>query len=260
MNSVHVGTSGWYYKDWHASFYPPHLKKAELLSYYASQFPTVEINASFYRLLTAKAVADWKRKVPSGFVFAVKGSRFITHMKRLLDPKEALKKFFTSIEGFGPSLGPLLWQLPGNLKKDVSRLEEFLQCLPGKYCHAVEFRDPSWMDDEVFSVLRRRKASLVWLSSKAMPREFICTGDFVYIRFHGLAGGAAHDYTREELRPWARKIKEAAEDGKKVYAYFNNDVNTRAPLNARMLMDMTRPFAFPPVKAKKEVKGEKVAA
>lgn len=125
MSEVFIGTSGWYYKQWHKTFYPKGLSKPKQLPYYATVFPTVEINASFYKLLTQKTVAGWTAKVPSDFIFAVKGSRFITHMKKLTDVTAALVKFFDSIRGFGEVLGPILWQLPPFLQRDDARLKNF---------------------------------------------------------------------------------------------------------------------------------------
>jgi uncharacterized protein YecE (DUF72 family) len=246
MSGVYVGTSGWYYKDWHASFYPKELRKGELLSYYARHFPTVEINASFYRLLSEKAVTDWVGKVPRQFIFSVKGSRFITHMKKLVDVDQGLDRFFERTKGFGNLLGPILWQLPGMLHKDASRLVDFLDRLPKRMRHAVEFRHPSWLDDEVFELLKAHRVAFVWTSSLAMPQVFAVTTDFVFLRFHGLTGGASHDYRRAELEPWAKQTCQQSEDGRAVFAYFNNDLNARAPENARVLMEMVEPHTIYP--------------
>jgi uncharacterized protein YecE (DUF72 family) len=244
--AVYIGTSGWYYKQWHATFYPDGLSKPKLLPYYASQFPTVEINASFYKLLTQKTVADWTRKVPDDFVFAIKGSRFITHMKKLTEVGPGLEKFFDSIHGFQKKLGPILWQLPPNLRKDLTRLDEFLELLPRKYGHAVEFRHTSWVDDEVFALLQKHQAAHVWLSSLAMPMNFTVTAPFIFLRFHGLQGGYNHDYTRAELQPWADQLNAQARRGQTAFAFFNNDGNTRAPQNAVTLMEMVSRHAVRP--------------
>jgi uncharacterized protein YecE (DUF72 family) len=243
MSNVYIGTSGWSYKSWDKAFYPKEIPKSQQFEYYATQFPTVEINNTFYRLPTLNAVRGWRNKAPPGFVYAVKGSRFITHMKKLTNLDGAVKKYFDRIKALKEKTGVVLWQLPPFLGKDVGRLERFLKILPKGYRYAIEFRHPSWLDDEIFSVLRKHKAAHVSLSSNAMPMNLTVTTDLLYIRFHGLVGGAAHDYTRKELGPWANHIRKNSKAGKTVYAYFNNDVNVRAPENAKMLMRMVGPSA-----------------
>lgn len=239
MNPVYIGTSGFVYKGWEKTFYPEDISAREHLEFYATQFPTVEINATFYRLPTLKMVKGWRDRVPDNFVFAVKGSRFLTHLKRLQNLGGGLNKFIRRIKPLAPRLGPILWQLPPNFPKDLNRLDRFLQKAPKRFCHAVEFRHPSWYESgEVFEILRRHNAAHVSLSSLHMPMKLTVTADFVYIRFHGLENGAAHDYTRTELEPWAAHIRKQARSGKTVYAYFNNDWNVRAPANARMLIEM----------------------
>src|ERR1051326_4422921 len=238
MGNVYIGTSGWSYKSWDKAFYPKEIPKSRQFEYYATQFPTVEINNTFYRLPTTKAVEGWRDKAPPGFVYAVKGSRFITHMKKLTKLDGAVDKYFERIEALKKSTGVVLWQLPPFLRKDPARLENFLKILPKDYRYAVEFRHPSWLDDETFSILRKHRAGHASVSSKGMPINFTATSDLVYIRFHGLEGGAAHDYTRKELEPWAEHIRKHSREGKIVYAYFNNDINVRAPENAKMLMEM----------------------
>jgi uncharacterized protein YecE (DUF72 family) len=238
MERLFVGTSGWIYKGWAGSFYPDDLAAGEHLAFYASHFNTVEINASFYRLPPETMARGWREKAPEGFVYAVKGSRFITHMKKLKVDRASIEIFFDRAGLLKEHLGPILWQLPPNLHFDPERLDTFLKMLPRKFRYAVEFRHPSWMAKETFDVLRRHDAAHVGLSSMAMPMDFTTTTDFVYIRFHGLEGGFAHDYTRAELKPWAEHCRRALGDGHEVYAYFNNDANTRAPGNAKMFIGM----------------------
>ena len=242
---VFIGTSGWSYKHWGERFYPKDIPQAEHLQYYASHFPTVEINATFYRLPSESMVQGWHRKAPPGFIYAVKGSRLITHYKRLQDVQDPLHNFIERISELKNHLGPILWQLPPNFKKDISRLKSFFKELPKKYDHAVEFRHPSWIDDEVFDLLRDYQIAQVWLSSLRMPVNFTVTSDFVYMRLHGLEGGFSHDYTESELEPWAKRIRKAAESEKPVFVYFNNDANARAPDNAKKLMNMVEPYAVP---------------
>jgi uncharacterized protein YecE (DUF72 family) len=243
---VFVGTSGYSYKSWDKTFYPKDVPKRLQLEYYLTQFPTVEINATFYRLPGENMVRGWQERVPEGFVYAVKGSRFITHMKKLVKLDGALDKFFERIEPMKPRIATILWQLPGILKKDPARIDNFLAQLPDDYCHAVEFRHPSWYDDEIFEILRKHDATHVALSSGGMPMNLTVTSEVIYIRFHGLEGGAAHDYSYAELEPWADYIMEQAQRGRTVYAYFNNDINVRAPQNGKMLMEMVGPFAVQP--------------
>jgi len=238
MSNVYIGTSGWSYKSWDKEFYPKEVPKSRQLEYYVTQFPTVEINNTFYRLPTLNAVRGWRDKAPPGFVYAVKGSRFITHMKKLKKLDGAVEKYFERIKALKKRTGVVLWQLPPFLKKDADRLEQFLKDLPKGYRYAVEFRHPSWLEEQIFSILRKCRAAHASVSSKGMLMNLTVTTDFLYIRFHGLEGGSAHDYTRAELEPWAAHIREHSKEGKRVYAYFNNDVNVRAPENAKMLMEM----------------------
>jgi uncharacterized protein YecE (DUF72 family) len=238
MGNVYIGTSGWSYKSWDKAFYPKDLPKLRQFEYYVTQFPTVEINNTFYRLPTLNAVRGWRDKAPPGFVYAVKGSRFITHMKKLTNLDGAVKNYFERIKALKKRTGVVLWQLPPFLKKDADRLEHFLKILPEGYRYAVEFRHGSWLDEDIFSILHKHRVAQASVSSQGMPMNLTVTTDFLYIRFHGLEGGSAHDYTRAELEPWAAHIRHHSKEGKTVYAYFNNDINVRAPENAKMLMEI----------------------
>ncbi len=173
-----VGTSGWIYKHWAAAFYPTGIGRTRQLSYYAGRFNTVELNASFYRLPTLKAAQGWHDAVPGDFLFAVKGSRFITHMKKLNVTPESIAIFFERIAPLGDRCGPLLWQLPPHFRKDLARLTRFLDALPPGFRHAVEFREASWYDDDVFGALRERNVAHVAVSSGIMPDRFEVTADF----------------------------------------------------------------------------------
>jgi uncharacterized protein YecE (DUF72 family) len=251
MEALFVGTSGWVYKSWAGTFYPKDIPAREHLAFYASQFNTVEINASFYRLPPETMVRGWHERAPKGFIYAVKGSRFITHMKKLNVDRKSIDIFFDRAALLKEHLGPILWQLPPNLHYNLERLDMFLGMLPHEYRYAVEFRHPSWIRNESFDVLRRHNAAHVHLSSMAMPMDLTTTAGFIYIRFHGLEGGFAHDYTREELKPWAQHCRDALRDSLDVYAYFNNDANTRAPGNAMTLRSMIEHSARP-AKRKRE--------
>ena len=238
MQGVFVGTSGWIYKGWAGTFYPPDVKKAEL-EYYATRFNTVEINATFYRLPLETMVRAWHERPPADFIFAVKGSRFITQMKKLKVDRTSIKLFFDRVKLLKEKCGPILWQLPPNLGFDGERLDHFLQLVPKKHRHAVEFRHPSWYEHaDTFDILRKHDAAHVSVSSMRMPMSFNVTSDFVYLRFHGLEKGAAHNYTRAELQPWADHCRRCVDNGITVFAYFNNDWSARAPANAEMFRDM----------------------
>lgn len=248
MHGVWIGTSGWVYKEWAGHFYPKGWRKKSEFSFYVRHFPTVEINATFYRLPSLKMVRGWHDRAPEGFVFAVKGSRFLTHIKRLKDAGLGLRKYFSRIKPLAGRTGPILWQLPPNFfqnDENARRLTRFLAKLPSRYHHAVEFRHPSWMTQQTFELLKKYKVANVWISSLRMPQDYTVTSNFVYLRFHGLKDGAYHDYTADELAPWARQLALAARRGMPCYVYFNNDLNTRAPLNAKALMQMLGRHSVP---------------
>jgi uncharacterized protein YecE (DUF72 family) len=157
---IHIGCSGWQYRHWRGDFYPAELPQSLWLEYYAERFDTVEINNTFYRLPEAPTFAAWGRRAPRGFVYAVKASRFLTHMKKLKDPEEPLQRFFTRARRLEHAFGPVLYQLPPNMHVNLERLSTFLQALPRTRRHAIEFRDPSWYVDEVFAELERHKVAL----------------------------------------------------------------------------------------------------
>jgi len=159
-------------------------------------------------------------------------------MKKLKKLDGAVDKLFEWIEPLENRTGVILWQLPPMLRKDPERLNGFLSLLPKQYKYAVEFRHRSWLAEDIFKLLRRYRVGHVSLSSQGMPMNLTVTSNVVYIRFHGLEGGAAHDYTRRELEPWAKHVRQQARKGKQVFAYFNNDTNVRVPANAKMLMAM----------------------
>jgi len=183
--SIRIGCSGWQYKHWRASFYPTSLPQSRWLEYYARQFDTVEINNTFYRLPETPTFAAWRRRVPRGFVSAVKASRYLTHMKKLKDPKEPLSRFFMRAKGLKRALGPVLYQLPPHWKIDLERLDAFLKALPRTRRHAIEFRDPSWYSDEVFTRLERHKVALCLHDMAGSATGKLPVGPFVYVRFHG---------------------------------------------------------------------------
>jgi len=229
-----VGCSGWQYSHWRRRFYPEALPQNRWLEHYASQFDTVEVNNSFYRLPEASTFAGWKARVPSGFVFAVKASRFLTHMKKLKDPEEPVDRLIRRARALGRTLGPVLYQLPTRWRVDVERLAVFLRALPRGRHHAIEFRDPSWYTDEVFGLLAHHRVALCLHDMAGSTTERIQLGPFVYVRFHGPEKYRGR-YRQTVIDDWGRWLAAQLRGGRSVYAYFNNDVNAQAPRDALRL-------------------------
>jgi uncharacterized protein YecE (DUF72 family) len=234
MRDVHVGTSGFIYKSWDASFYPPHTK--DRLAYYASQFDTLEANVSFYRLPSESLVQKWQKILPANFHLVFKGSRLITHYHRLRDCEVFLKNFFDRV-GKIKHTKVILWQLPPWLKRDMHLLKNFLRLLPKYPRHVVEFRHTSWWDDDVMQLLQAQQIGFVALSSNTMPDDIIVTTDIIYLRFHGFdLFPSMYTYEIRELRRWRKKL-EPFVDSHTIYALFNNDGGD-AVGNARQFRDM----------------------
>src|SRR5688572_14810227 len=185
---VRIGCSGWQYKHWRGDFYSTEVAQAKWLEHYATEFDTVEINNSFYRLPEASTFARWAERVPAGFVYAVKASRFLTHMKKLKDPEEPIERLFSRMRALGRHLGPVLYQLPPGFRLDMTRLEHFLQALPRNVRHVIEFRDPSWYADAVYEAMQRHGASLCLHDMKGSATGRLRAGPIVYVRFHGPTG------------------------------------------------------------------------
>jgi uncharacterized protein YecE (DUF72 family) len=236
MRPVWIGCSGWNYQHWRERVYPKGCPPARWLEYYATLFETVEVNNTFYRLPRREAVARWVEQTPVGFRFAVKMSRYITHLKRLTDLEDGLGRFYERIEPLvrSPKLGPVLWQLPPNFKRNDERLAATLEALPpGR--HAFEFREPSWYADEVYAALRARGAALVIPDSPRYPfRTLELTADWTFVRFHHGSRGRNGNYSEHELEEWAQRIAGWRRQVD-VYAYFNNDWEGFAVANASRL-------------------------
>lgn len=234
-----IGTSGWSYDHWrHGVFYPERLASTKWLAYYAEHFPTVEINASFYRTPSENTVRKWRDTVPSDFEFVAKGSQFITHYRRLANSKESLDKFMERMCLLGEKLKIVLWQLPPNLERDLELLRSFLALLPtGSPRHALEFRNSSWLTEETFELLRAHGVANVQISSDKMPENLVPTADFIYLRFHGTNEyhGA---YNKPAIEPWAAYLEAQLRNGRDCYVYFNNDWEGHAPRDAKRLMSM----------------------
>jgi len=234
---LYVGTSGWVYSHWRERFYPQGLAQAKWLEYYNRHFSTVELNNSFYRLPSEKAFTAWRERSSPGFVYAVKASRLITHLKKLRNVEEILKNFLTRTRILEEKLGPLLYQIPPNMPRNDKVLEYFLQLLPSDLRHVFEFRNESWLDEEIFALLRDRNIGFCIYDMPGFTTPIVATTDFAYIRFHGSANLYGSCYSNADLERWANRIGELGSDLKAVYTYFNNDAEAFAIENARTLRD-----------------------
>lgn len=235
---VLIGTSGYSYLHWwNGVFYPLDVPQRRWLEFYAQSFDTVELNVSFYRLPKREAFESWHDRTPENFVFAIKGSRFITHVKKLKNCQEPLALFFDHADGLKEKLKVVLWQLPARLHVDTERLKDFCNMLkesetPPNTRHAFEFRHESWFDDSVYDILKKYNFSLCVAHSNRWPCEEVTTTDLVYLRFHGGEILYGSNYAEEELQEWAGKARKWLEEGRDIYAYFNNDAYGYAVFNA----------------------------
>ena len=212
------------------------MAQSRWLEHYAERFDTVEINNTFYRLPPPETFAAWRQRAPAGFVYAVKASRFLTHMKKLKDPDEPIRRLFTGARQLGRTLGPVLYQLPPRWPVNLDRLIPFLKALPATRRHVVEFRDPSWYCDEVFARLEQHNVALCLHDMPESATGKLAVGPFVYVRFHGPRKYAGR-YSDHVLQGWAEWLAGRASAGAPVYAYFNNDVGGHAPRDAVRLRD-----------------------
>jgi uncharacterized protein YecE (DUF72 family) len=220
---VWIGTSGWSYNHWDKTFYPDGLPARDHLTFFAREFPTVEINYSYYRLPERRTFEHWRRVAPEGFLFAVKASRYLTHMKKLKDPAEPLARLLTNAGGLADKLGPVLFQFPRQWEVDLERLSAFLEALqahPG-HRYAFEFRHRSWLTDDVYARLRTVNAALCLPIGWGIPLDVQLTADWTYLRFHG--GERGTFFEDDELAPWAERIRCWRDQNVESYSYFNND-------------------------------------
>ena len=242
MKPVHVGCSGWNYKDWRERFYPKGLPARRWLEHYAEHFETVEVNNTFYRLPTLSAVEGWAEQSPRGFVFTVKASRYLTHIKRLTDLDQGVRRYYERIQPLidAKKLGPVLWQLPGNFQRDDDRLANALKALP-KGRHCFEFRHPSWFVDEVYELLRKKRVALVIGDHPERPfQSYEMTASWTFVRFHYGHRGRNGNYSARELEEWAARIR-GWRESTEVFAYFNNDWSAYAVNNA---LDLKRLLGY----------------
>ena len=234
---VRIGTSGWVYQHWRGIFYPHDLPQPEWFAHYAHQFDTVEINNSFYRLPSEAAFDAWREQAPPGFLYAVKASRYLTHMKKLKDPEEPLNLFFGRAGRLGHSLGPVLYQLPPRWRLDLPRFEHFLAALPPGHRHVVEFREPSWLTEPAFALMERHGVAHCLHDMRPLQVPPRVTAPLVYVRFHGDPAHPAYlgNYDLPTLETWAARIADWCRQQLDVYVYFNNDNRGYAIENARTL-------------------------
>lgn len=231
---VHIGTSGYQYDHWEEVFYPEDIAKKDWFDHYAKHFNTVEINNTFYNLPDSDTVDDWRSSAPNDFLYVVKYSQYGTHMKKLKDPDEHINNFLEPVERLKKKLGPILVQLPPGWNKDADRLEEFLKAAPKRHRWAVEFRDPDWLADDVYELLKDHKAALV-IHDKIDDHPNEITSNWVYLRYHGPYDGG--NYNNRQLGQILRKIREHRDDGLDVFVYFNNDQKGYAVQNALYLKE-----------------------
>lgn len=230
-----IGCSGWQYKHWKGDFYPADLPQREWLEYYARHFDTVEVNNSFYRLPPEGVFDGWRARTPPSFLFAVKASRFLTHMKKLKDPEEPVERLFSRAFELRSKLGPVLYQLPKQMPKNVERLAAFLELLPPRVKHTIEFREPSWYDDDVLRLLRRHNVALCMHDMPGSAPARVLTARFTYVRFHGATGRYNGSYPKEMLEDWAEWL---VSSNVSAFVYFNNDIGGHAPRDARRLIQL----------------------
>jgi uncharacterized protein YecE (DUF72 family) len=231
--AVIVGTSGWQYRDWRGAFYPAGVPQKRWLEYYAGAFATVENNGTFYRLPPRETFVSWRDRVGDGFVMTVKASRYLTHIRRLKDPAEPVRRLLDAADGLGPRLGPVLLQLPPDLRADLDLLDGCLRLFPARIRVAVEPRHESWWTGEVRDVLTRRGAALCWADRKgAALTPLWRTAAWGYLRFHEGDGAPWPRYRPGTLQTWAGRLADTWMPEEDVYVYFNNDQHAAAPRDA----------------------------
>jgi uncharacterized protein YecE (DUF72 family) len=236
---IRIGCSGWIYRHWRELFYPPRLPQRLWFEHYAATFATVELNTSFYHLPKPESFAKWRDQAPPGFRYAVKAPRFITHMKKLKDCAEPVEEFLRRARNLGEAIGPILYQLPPRWACNTARLEEFVGLLPRDLVHVFEFREKSWMTQEVLALLDARGISFCAHDMPGLETERWAAGPVAYVRFHGGVGKYWGRYSDERLQGWTDWIAAQAHEGRNVWCYFNNDIHGHAIDDALTLRAMT---------------------
>jgi uncharacterized protein YecE (DUF72 family) len=233
---IRIGCSGWSYPHWRKRFYPEKMPAREHFAFYAEHFDTVELNSSFYRQPPIERFVAWREQAPPGFLFAVKGSRYVTHIKRLAVALSSVDMVVDCAQGLGDKLGPILFQLQANFHLDLERLERFVRMLPAGLRFTFEFRHDSWLIPPVYELLRRRGIALCIPDHPKMPKRFEITSDFTYIRMHLPQEGLG--YGKRLLHPWTGRIREWRDRGVDVFVYFNNDMEGHAVKDALTLKEL----------------------
>jgi uncharacterized protein YecE (DUF72 family) len=238
-----IGTSGWSYDHWSGVLYPPGLPARERLAYYIREFDTVEVNATFYRWPRPAIFSSWQRRLPDGFEMTVKAPRGLSHARRLLGPEQWIERMTAGLHELAGRRGPLLVQLPPFMQRDDERLDWFLAHVPEWMRPVVEFRHPSWVHEDVFALLERRRTAYCVMSGADLPCILRATAELVYVRLHGPDAAAlyAGSYSVADLEWWAERIREWEAGGHGVYAYFNNDGGGNAVRDARALRTALQP-------------------
>jgi uncharacterized protein YecE (DUF72 family) len=236
--SIRIGCSGWVYKHWRGLFYPEGLPQTRWFARYAEEFDTVEINNSFYHLPKPETFDKWRDQAPPAFCYAVKANRYLTQAKKLKECEEPLERMMTAARHLGDRLGPMLYQLPPSMKRNLERLESFLSILPTDVTNVFEFRNPGWYIPETYALLDRFGAAFCVHDMQGSQTDRIATGSTAYVRFHGGVGKYWGRYSDEALLGWADWIVEQARQGRPVWCYFNNDIHGHAIEDARTLKSM----------------------
>jgi uncharacterized protein YecE (DUF72 family) len=235
MPECRIGCSGWEYPHWRGTFYPMDMPRPSWFLHYARVFDTVEVNNTFYRLPEAETFARWGERAPSRFLFAIKASRYLTHVKRLADAQDPLERLLGRAAPLGDHLGPVLYQLPPRWRCDIGRLRDFVSALPGGYLHAIEFRDPSWYDKGVFDLLDREGTTVCLHDKPGTGVWDLRVGSFTYARFHG--GTRDGGYTQRSIDDASETFARDLLDRRPVYVYFNNDIGGHAIRDALSLRE-----------------------
>jgi uncharacterized protein YecE (DUF72 family) len=237
---IHIGCSGWNYESWRGPFYPEEAPPKRWFELYAEAFNTVEINNTFYQLPTAQTFKAWRSQAPDGFIYSVKANRYLTHLKKLKDAKAPLKRFLDRARILGAHLGPILFQLPPRWRLNLERLKYFLDLLPADLLRVFEFRDQSWMVDEVFQLLEERGASFCSHDLPGLDVPRLAVGPLAYVRLHGAEDKYRGRYPQSVMRTWSKWMELQLRTGRDLYVYFNNDSEAHAPHDALRLRRMIR--------------------
>lgn len=235
---IRIGTSGWHYDHWAGRFYPKELKKNDWLGFYMKHFDTVEINNTFYHLPKETTIERWHKRASKGFLYTVKANRYITHIKKLKGVSEELGRFFKRIEPLKSHLGPILYQLPPGLHKNIPLLRKFIGLLPKNKLGVFEFRHDSWYCDQIYELLDEARLGFCTHDMSGKPSPKIITGKLVYVRFHGATGRYSGNYSDKILKDWADWTIQNTKPSQNIYAYFNNDYNAYAPKNAATFREL----------------------